>query len=180
MKQYICPDCGKTWNETAPEFCPECGCPSDFFTEKTVGNESAHANSKSKSSSTTKNGETSQTKIYYSDSICTIGDKIWEFEGLDSQGARTICIFPVHNISAIVLGQKYPKWWIWLIVGLLTLIIIIGLIFIIVAFALKSQKVLKVLSTDSESGFVFDNISSVEAAQKYIIPMRQCLLEHKY
>lgn len=179
MKQYTCPDCGKTWNETAPEICPACGCPSDFFEVKTVA-DATKENQKQKTNTSPKNDENGQTKIYYSDSICKIGDKIWEFEGLDSQGAKTICIFPVHNISAVVLGQKYPKWWIWLIIGLLSLIIIVGLIFIIVAFVLKSQKVLKVLSTDSESGFIFDNISSVEEAQKYIIPMRQCLLEHKY
>lgn len=34
MKNYVCPDCGKKFNEGAlPDMCPNCGCPKDAFKE---------------------------------------------------------------------------------------------------------------------------------------------------
>lgn len=34
MKQYTCPECGKTWQNISPDTCPECGCPSSHFVVK--------------------------------------------------------------------------------------------------------------------------------------------------
>ena len=35
MKQFVCPVCGYVYEgETAPEKCPQCGCPCSKFTEK--------------------------------------------------------------------------------------------------------------------------------------------------
>ena len=35
MKQFVCPVCGYVYEgETAPEKCPQCGCPGSKFTEK--------------------------------------------------------------------------------------------------------------------------------------------------
>lgn len=177
MNKYKCPDCGKTWEQTAPQSCPECGCPStNFIVSQTVDYNKAIANNTSANYS----GENSEQKIYYSDSICTIGDRIWEFKGISSNDSKGIWIFPVHNISVVTLGQKYPKWWYWILIGILLIPTIIGaIICFIIAYSQSQQKVLKVLSNDSNSGFIFDDINSLQQAQKYIVPMRQCLLSNK-
>ncbi len=30
----ICPSCGKVFADSKPQFCPECGCPSEMFVEE--------------------------------------------------------------------------------------------------------------------------------------------------
>ncbi len=34
MKNVACPSCGKVFTENKPEFCPQCGCPSEMFVEE--------------------------------------------------------------------------------------------------------------------------------------------------
>lgn len=33
MKVLVCPSCGKVFTGNLPNFCPECGCPSEMFVE---------------------------------------------------------------------------------------------------------------------------------------------------
>ena len=92
------------------------------------------------------------------------------------------------------LSKKYPKWWIWLVCGIIAIgfgivlivdgwdyfealgaiILIVGGILSALAFVLQEKQRLIVVN-NSDGSFIFDNVSSVVEAEKYLIPMRQCL-----
>ncbi|MBQ4508683.1 MAG: hypothetical protein II970_07290 [Paludibacteraceae bacterium] len=187
MKNYVCPDCGKTFEEgNVPASCPNCGCPSsDFFKEKEL-------TAVARSVDATVTGE----KVYYSDGKVHITNKIWSLGGWDEVNTNMsgVMYIPVKSISCVdITRNRY--WWIPLIIGILLflfgiyakmqwwsdtmpiIMMILGAIFGIIAFVVRAHRILVIKPHNSMTQFSF-HLSNPQEAMKYLKPMLQCLKEN--
>ncbi|MBQ9439817.1 MAG: hypothetical protein IJU35_04415 [Paludibacteraceae bacterium] len=127
-------------------------------------------------------------KIYFTNELCTIGDKVWLFNGYNGSNQESQLFFSVRNIAGIGVAKKYPKWWIWLLAGCVIglygvssdpyLFLTLGVILIIVAIILRSKRRLIVYTNNSNLQFEFKDISTLADANKYISAMQKCLIDY--
>ena len=185
----FCPNCGNPLSSETLKFCPECGA---TLVPKTA----THV------TSTTENS--AEQKIYYQDASIFIGSKVWEFIGADAVNSsltrkKTI---PVSAISGV--DFVYNKSIIWLVLGILLLLISIAgfcignadnfygavavgysigfpciaiSVFCFVMYMRTKEKgKIQVITNNYLSGYSYKGLTH-EEAEKYLEPMRKCLLE---
>lgn len=143
-----------------------------------------------------------EQKIYYQDNKMLIGSKVWEFVGADSNNnlqARKKTI-PVSAISSVDFVY-YPRWIFHIITFLGVVAIVLPLVLsgghfwgswrmytfffagiplLILGCSLyykhKAIGSIKVITNNSLSSYSYDGLYDSEA-DKYLEPMRKCLLE---
>lgn len=142
-----------------------------------------------------------EQKIYYQDNNMLIGSKVWEFVGTDTNNSlqtRKKSI-PVSAISSVDFVY-YPRWISLLIIFLGVVAIVLSLVLVGCSFfgswrvytfffagipllilgcsLYKKEGIgsIKVLTNNRLSSYSFDGLH-VSEADKYLEPMRQCLLE---
>lgn len=98
MKTYKCPECGETWENEVPETCQKCGCTSDKFIES-------------------ENNSPVEEQIYYQSDDILITSKLWSFDFTSEKNINGL-YFPTKSISAVCI-QRYRKWWVYLLLGIL-------------------------------------------------------------
>jgi hypothetical protein len=143
-----------------------------------------------------------EQKIYYQDNNMLIGSKVWEFVGKDSNNSlqtrkKTI---PVSAISSVDFVY-YPRWIFHIITFLGVVAIVLPLVLsgghfwgswrmytfffagiplLILGCSLynkhKGIGSIKVITNNSLSSYSYDGLCDSEA-DKYLEPMRKCLLE---
>jgi len=143
-----------------------------------------------------------EQKIYYQDNNMLIGSKVWEFVGKDSNNSlqtrkKTI---PVSAISSVDFVY-YPRWIFHIITFLGVVAIVLSLVlcgcdfvgswrmytFLFAGIPLlilgcslyykyKATGSIKVITNNSLSSYSYDGLYDSEA-DKYLEPMRKCLLE---
>lgn len=142
-----------------------------------------------------------EQKIYYQDNKMLIGSKVWEFVGADSNNnlktrKKTI---PVSAISSVDFVY-YPRW----IFHIITFLGVVAIVLPLVAgghfwdswrmytfffagipllilgcslyYKYKAIGSIKVITNNSLSSYSYDGLYDSEA-DKYLEPMRKCLLE---
>lgn len=184
MKTFVCPDCGKVFNEeSTPSSCPNCGCPSSEFQEKEI---------------TAVTGQVSSTTtdeiVYYSDEKVHITNKIWSLGGWDEVNTNMsgVMYIPVKSVSSVDISRN-RYWWILLVLGILLFlsgifvihtgeeigifVMISGGFFGIIAFVVRAYRKLVIKPHNSLTQFSF-HLSNPQEAVKYLKPMLQCLKEN--
>ena len=181
MAQITCKECGTQIPDSSTT-CPNCGAPVSVNSQ-TVFSTAGHE------------------KIYYADKNVIIGDKVWEFIGYDNAGTggKTIWLIPVNSVAGVSIHKKYPRWWIPLVIGLIVMIfciifsgafdinpiavimsgVIAGIVLITVSLYKAKMRSLIVSAHNPHMDYTFDNCSDIGQAMKYMVPMRQCLLDKK-
>lgn len=185
MKNYVCPDCGKTFEEgNVPASCPNCGCPSSVFQEKYIGSPQSIDFS-------------STEKVYYSDDIAKITNKIWSFGGYNiyDNSLKGVTHYPVTSISNVsishsglwlgllLLGIALLIFGIWLAAAFndaptLVFFLLASIIVFLIAYRLRRKRVLHVMPHNSLASYTL-TVNSPEEALKYLNPMLQCLIENR-
>ena len=187
MKNYVCPDCGKNFEEgNVPAVCPNCGCPSSAFQENELTAVAGLVDA-----------AVAGEIVYYSDGKVHITNKIWSLGGWDEVNTNMsgVMYIPVKSISCVdITRNRY--WWILLIIGILlflfgiyaknewwsadtmaVIMIMLGVIFGLIAFVIRERRKLVIKPHNSLTQFSF-YLSSPQEAVKYLKPMLQCLKEN--
>jgi hypothetical protein len=195
MKKYKCPDCGKEFSEgsTMPVECPICGCPFEKFEMIEIIEETSIAAPVGKVDTNT------SEKVYYADSRVKITNKIWSFRGDDAINSNLsgVIYIPFSSISCISV-RRYRDWWIYLLLGIISLIgsiilfdefadsveliipsllSIVTLILFIIAYKRYHLRELTIKPHNPTANYSL-KVRSMEEANKYLTPMLLCLKEN--
>lgn len=185
MKEFSCPDCGKIFEENSvPSSCPNCGCPSSEFKEKTVITRSVDT--------------ITEEKVYYADRHIKITNKLWSFGGYDviNDNLAGVVYFPVSAISSVSI-RRYLDWWLFLLLGIIMLVasiflfntgegalimvgfllLLVAILFFVVAYRRFNLRKLMIKPHNSYANYSLE-VENVEEAKKYLTPMLSCLIEN--
>lgn len=196
MKTYKCPDCGKTWENEAPQTCTECGCPSHKFEI----HESTPENDVIPKNNIITEYDSIPEKVYFQNDSVRITDKLWSFDAtMESDDPSDDPMvggvhFPVKSISSVGYFS-YVSAVRWLISGAILMLIgfliflfefwagagtsllISGSILFIVGLILITKRDLKVFAHNPDSNFTIKYMSRDEG-NKILNAMLQCLKEN--